>query len=253
MSKKTSTKERTNVASAAKTKTPLGDALDAAMTEEELNGTPGADGDCCGTCNDNDNETGTEIALVVPDAAVVDAPEGFKRKTDTAFDKLLATVASTGQKYREYAHEAAMQSLIDAGVSGDLTRLTKLYKILVVKNETKQLVAWAKAYGPIRLATTEKAGEQFKKNKDGNEYNFVGADASPFWSIELYTPQEILDKLFGTDDFRKRIENMVSDIEKMEEGRAEKKRINPDDMTDVVAIKDMLKDVCTRIPTRKAA
>lgn len=248
--------------STQKAKSQMEQALDAATTEEELNGTPSADaGGCCGgSSNSSDSETettGTNVATIEGEEAVpmVATPEGYTRKSDTSFDKLLITVSSTGKAYREAAHEAAMQALVEAGSNNNYARLTALYEILVVKNEQKQLVAWSKQYGTIRLATTEKEGEQFRidRSDSANAFNYIGADASPFWSVELFTHQEILDKLYGVEDIRKRIETIIKDVENMEAGTTDKKRIDPEQVSDVIILKDMLKDVVTRTPMRKAA
>jgi len=164
------------------------------------------------------------------DVEVFEIPEGFARKSDAAYHALLEEMVRNDQITREQKIELSMDAFVEAAVENNYNWLTDLYDALVSDNEKKQLEQWAKKYTDAHLSEKENGDRRFKKSKKSNRsFNYIGAMEHPFLNIDLFTTQEVLEKIFGLNDYTQRARNIVKDIEKIRKGDAENKQFKPEE------------------------
>jgi hypothetical protein len=145
---------------------------------------------------------------------------------DKAFDTLLNSVASSGEKTRALIQEAAMQSLLYAFFHDNYDRASRL---MLVVNESlnarsaSQVRLWFQTFGPFAWRKTEDKNypDGFKFRKSGSDkaqaFDLEQAIATPWWNLGGLTSdeeREIIERYMSTADILGRIKRVLTDAKK---------------------------------------
>ena len=131
-------------------------------------------------------------------------------------DKKIAVFTTNRDKLKSLGHEIAMLIFDHAMAHGDCTRAIKL-AVQMPNSWQPQLVAWFKAFSPIRVVVNNNKCElspEYKKAADANKADFwdrEAASSTPFYDL---TQEPKAEKVYTFAELVKLVERLAPAIEK---------------------------------------
>jgi hypothetical protein len=169
------------------------------------------------------NETQNALETVALVQGIIASPD---MASDKQFDQMLKAIRSTGTKFRDMVHQAAMQALLRAQFQDNYDYANRLMLAVVEstsKRNQSQLQIWFETYGSFAWRKTEDKnfpdGRKFRKDTSDTAvaFNTEGAFSNPWYTIEGTTTEEdiaTLRKIFGSDTALDKAKSIVKAITK---------------------------------------